>query len=44
MTGIGEEVVEMQKAPLGDVWRMNQNNLEMLLKGRSGQRVGGVGG
>lgn len=44
VTGTGEKVVGMEKVPLGDVWRLNQNDLEMLLKGRSGQRVGGITG
>ena len=40
--GTGEEIVGMEKRPLGDVWRLNQNDLEMLLKRRKGQKVGGI--
>lgn len=33
VTPTGEEVVGVEKKPLGGFWRLNQNDLEMLLKG-----------
>ena len=33
VTPTGGEVVGVEKKPLGGFWRLNQNDLEMLLKG-----------